>query len=74
MNVNQNSIIRYMTGLSKKSHISNTRKVLRILSINELNDYMKLIFVKNLKNSKICSEIFNQQQLQKEYKEFCKRS
>jgi hypothetical protein len=59
MNVNQNSIIRYMTGLSKKSHISNTRKVLRILSINELNDYMKLIFVKNLKNSKICSEIFN---------------
>jgi hypothetical protein len=59
LNVNQNNIIRYMTGLSKHSHISNTRKVLKILSINELNDYMKLIFVKNLKNNKICTEIFN---------------
>ena len=49
MNVNQNNIIRYMTGISK--HISNTRKILRILSINELNDYMKLIFVTNLRNS-----------------------
>ena len=29
------------------------------LTLNELNDYMKLIFVKNLKNSKICTEIFN---------------
>ena len=47
-----------MTGLSKSSHVSNTRKILRILSIHELNDYMKLIFIKNLKNSRICSEIF----------------
>ena len=52
MNVNQNNIIRYMTGLSKSSHVSNTRKILRILSIHELNDYMKLIFIKNLKNSR----------------------
>ena len=57
MNVNQNNIIRYMTGISK--HISNTRKILRILSINELTDYLKLIVVKNLRNSKICYEIFN---------------
>ena len=59
MNVNQNNIIRYMTGISKHSHISSTRKILRILNINELNDYMKLIFVKNLRNCKICYEIFN---------------
>ena len=48
-----------MTGLSKSSHVSNTRKILRILSIHELNDYIKLIFIKNLKNSRICSKIFS---------------
>jgi hypothetical protein len=59
LNVSKNNIIRYITGLSKNSHISNTRKILRILSINNLYDYMKLIFVKNLRNSKICVRIFN---------------
>ena len=59
MNVSQNNIIRYITGLSKYSHISNTRKILRILSVSNLYDYMKLIFVKNLKNNKICERIFN---------------
>jgi hypothetical protein len=59
MNVNQNNIIRFMTGLPKNSHISNTRRILKLLSINELNDYMKLIFIKNLKYSKICNDIFN---------------
>jgi hypothetical protein len=59
MNVNQNNIIRFMTGLSKNSHISNTRRILKLLSINELNDYMKLIFIKNLKYSKICNDIHN---------------
>jgi hypothetical protein len=34
LNVSQNNIIRYI-------HISNTRKILRILSINNLYDYMK---------------------------------
>ena len=59
MNVSQNNIIRYITGLSKYSHISNTRKILRILSVENLYDYMKLIFVKNLINKKICERIFN---------------
>ena len=48
-----------MTGLSKYSHISNTRKTLRILSIDELFVYMKLVFIKNLKNNIICERIFN---------------
>ena len=60
MNLSQNNLIRYMTGLSKNSHISNTRKILRILSIDELYRYMKLIFVKNLRNSNICVNMFNQ--------------
>ena len=59
LNIRQNNIIRYMTGLSKNSHISNTRMILKILSINELYIYMKLIFVKNLKNNSICQRIFN---------------
>jgi hypothetical protein len=59
MNISQNNIIRYMTGLSKHSHISNTRKILKILSIDELFIYMKLVFIKNLKNNIICERIFN---------------
>ncbi len=59
MNLSQNSIIRFMTGLSKKSHISNTRKILRIMNIEEFNIYMKLIFIKKLKNHSICLKIFN---------------
>ena len=59
MNVSQNIIIRYMTGLSKHSHISNTRKTLKILSIEELFIHMKLVFIKNLKNNIICERIFN---------------
>jgi hypothetical protein len=59
MNLSQNSIIRFMTGLSKNSHISNTRKILKIMNIEELYIYMKLIFNKNLKNNSICLKIFN---------------
>jgi hypothetical protein len=59
MNVSQNNIIRYITGLSKNSHVSNTRKILRILSINELYSYMKLISVKNLINNNLCKNFFN---------------
>jgi hypothetical protein len=51
MNFSQNSVIRFMTGLSKNSHISNTRKILRIMNIEELYIYMKLIFIKNLENN-----------------------
>ena len=58
LNLTQNSIVRYMTGLSKNSHISNVLKILKIFSIHELYLYMKLIFVKNLKNNIICNKIF----------------
>jgi len=59
MNISQNNLIRYMTGLSRNSHISNTRKILKILSIDELFKYMKLVFVKNLTNNASCLRIFN---------------
>jgi hypothetical protein len=59
MNIGQNNAIRYMAGLSRYCHISNTRKILKILSIGDLFKYMKLIFVKNLSNNKLCQNIFN---------------
>jgi hypothetical protein len=59
MNISQNNLIRYMTGLSRNSHISNTRKILKILSIDELFKYMKLVFVKNLTNNALSLRIFN---------------
>ena len=59
MNISQNNIIRYITGLSRNSHISNTRKILKFLSIDELYSYMKLIFVKNLINNNLCKKIFD---------------
>ena len=59
INIAQNDIIRYMTGLSRNSHISNTLKILKIFNIYELYIYMKLIFVKNLRSNKICASIFN---------------
>jgi len=59
MNISQNNIIRYMTGLSRNSHISNTRKILKLLSIDELSSYMKLTFVKNLINNNLCIKFFD---------------
>jgi hypothetical protein len=59
MNIGQNNAIRYMAGLSRYCHISNTRKILKILSIDDLFKLMKLIFVKNLSNNKLCQNIFN---------------
>ena len=48
-----------MTGISKHCHISEVLEILKIFKIEDLNVYMKLIFVKNLKNSEICNDIFN---------------
>ena len=59
LNIAQNDLIRYMTGLSRNSHISNTLKILKLFNIFELYIYMKLIFVKNLKSNFICTSIFN---------------
>jgi hypothetical protein len=54
----QNGILRYMTGLSKHCHISPVRKNLKLFNIIDLNLYMKLTFIKNIKNSSICNKIF----------------
>jgi len=59
INIGQNDIVRYITGLSRNSHISNTLKILKLFNINDLYYYMKLIFVKNLKSNYICNSIFN---------------
>ena len=59
MNIAQNDLIRYMTGLSRNSHISDTLRILKIFNIFELYSYMKLIFVKNMKSNSICKTIFN---------------
>ena len=59
LNIQQNNIVRYMTGLNKNSHISSVLKILKLLNIEDLNFYMKLIFIKNLKNNIICKKIFD---------------
>ena len=59
LNIQQNNIVRYMTGLSKNSHISGVLKILKLFNIEELYYYMKLIFIKNLKNNIICKKIFD---------------
>jgi hypothetical protein len=59
INIEQNNIFRYITGLSRNSHISDTLRILRVFNIFELYNYMKLIFVKNLKSNFICNSIFN---------------
>jgi hypothetical protein len=48
-----------MTGLNQNCHISNVIKILKLFNIHELYHYMKLIFVKNLKNNLICKTIFD---------------
>ena len=47
LNISQNNIIRYMTGLSRNSHITTTN----LFNIHDLYLYMKLIFIRNLKNN-----------------------
>ena len=59
LNINQNNIIRYFTGLSRNSHISNVTKILKLFNMKDLYFYMKLVFIKNLKNNSICTRIFD---------------
>ena len=49
MNVAQNNIIRYMTGFSSHSQISQTSTILQMFNIFQLFVLMKLIYVKNVK-------------------------
>ena len=60
LNIAQNDIVRYITGLSRNSHISNTLKILKLFHIHDLYYYMKLIFIKNLKSNFVCNYIFIQ--------------
>jgi hypothetical protein len=59
LNIAQNEIVRYITGLSRNSHISNTLKILKLFNIHDLYYNMKLIFIKNLKSNFVCNYIFN---------------
>ena len=59
INLSQNSIIRYIVGLAKICHMTDLLKVLELFDVRELNVYMKLVFIKNLKNNNLCKEIFN---------------
>ncbi len=43
--------MRFIAGLSINSHVSNTINVLKIMNIQDLYKYMKLIFVKIVKNN-----------------------
>jgi hypothetical protein len=36
LNISQNDLVRYMTGLSRNSHISEILKILKLFNINEL--------------------------------------
>ncbi len=36
LHIAQNDLVRYMTGLSRNSHISATLKILKLFNINEL--------------------------------------
>ena len=47
-----------MARLSKHSYIKIVLKALKLFSFQELYFYMKLIFVKNVRNNNICSKIF----------------
>jgi hypothetical protein len=46
LNVAQNNIIRYMTGLSSHSHISQTAAILQMFNIFQLFVFMKLFLSK----------------------------
>ena len=59
MNQTQNAIVRYMTGLSKRSHSAPVLRVLHLFNIRELYVFFKLTFIKNLMKNCICKFIFN---------------
>ena len=59
INVFQNSIVRCIVGLYKRTHISPVLKVLKLFNINELYLFFKMTFIKNLKKNFICKYIFD---------------
>ena len=58
INIGQNSILKFFLGLNKSCHTSEVLSQLKIFNIYQLNIYMKIIFLKNLKHSKISLQIY----------------
>jgi hypothetical protein len=59
LNLLQNSLIKYMLGVKKYSHVSDVYRVLGILKMEDLYIFCKLSFLKNLKKNPACLHIFN---------------
>ena len=59
LNLLQNSLIKYMLGINKYSHISDVYRVLGLMKMDDLYIFCKLSFLKNLKKNPICLHIFN---------------
>jgi hypothetical protein len=72
LNVEQNMLIRYAIGLHKNCHMSDLLVILKIFNIQELYTLYKLIFIKNVKNNKICNTIF--EYLCKNFKKYSNQS
>jgi hypothetical protein len=59
INMEQNTLIRYMIGLHKYCHMSDLLVTLRLFNIGELINFHKLTFMKNLGGSEVCKSIFD---------------
>ena len=59
INVNQNIMIKSMLGISKYCHTSELLSVLRLFDINSLIIFLKLSFIKNIKNNILTFKIFS---------------
>ena len=59
INLSQNTIVRYIAGLYKSSHISPVMRVLNLFNIKDLYIFFKLTFIKNMKKNFICNYIFD---------------
>ena len=58
INLNQNFLIRFMVGISKYSHISEVRSILKIQDFHHLYLSYKVNFMKQLNNNTLTRKIF----------------
>jgi hypothetical protein len=59
ININQNIMIKSMLGISKYCHTSELLRVLKLYDINCLIVFLKLSFIRNLKNNILTYKIFS---------------
>ena len=59
ININQNIMIKSMLGISKYCHTSELLRVLNLYDINCLIVFLKLSFIRNLKNNILTYKIFS---------------